>query len=51
MEMELNLILLIPDSMILGWQYFKPEEGFEYSELNLFFFFFQIQYRSKKKPH
>jgi len=47
--MELNLILLIPDSIIFGWQYFKPEEDFEYSELNLFLFFFQIQYRWTKK--
>jgi len=49
--MELNLILLIPDATILGWQYFKPEEDFEYSELNLFLFFFQVQYRWTKKPH
>ena len=43
--MEINLILLVPDSMILGWQYFKPEKGFEYSEINIFLFFFQVQYR------
>ena len=43
--MEINLILLVPDSMILGWQYHEPEDGFEYSELNLFLFFFQVQYR------
>ena len=49
--MELNLILLVPDSMILGWQYFKPEKGFEYSEINIFLFFGQIQVRWEKKPH
>lgn len=49
--MELNLILLTPDATILGWQYFKPEEDFEYSEFNLFLFFFQVQYRWTKKPH
>ena len=43
--MEINLILLVPDSMILGWQYFKPEKGFEYSEINIFLFFGQIQVR------
>ena len=49
--MEINLILLVPDSMILGWQYFKPEKGFEYSEINIFLFFGQIQVRWEKKPH
>jgi len=49
--MEINLILLVPDSMILGWQYFKPEDGFEYSEINIFLFFGQIQVRWEKKPH
>ena len=37
--MEINLILLMPDAMILGWQYHKPEKGFEFSEVNLFLFF------------
>ena len=31
--------------MILGWQYHKPEKGFEFSEVNLFLFFGQIQIR------
>ena len=40
--MEINLILLVPNAMMLGWQYHEPEKGFEYSELNLFLFFGQI---------
>ncbi len=43
--MELNLILLVPDAMMIGWQYYKPDETFKYSEVNIFLFFIQIQYR------
>ena len=43
--MEINLILLVPTAMMLGWQYHEPEKGFEYSELNLFLFFGQLQIR------
>jgi len=43
--MEVNLILLMPDAMIVGWQYFRPEKSFNFSELNLYFLFFQFQYR------
>ena len=43
--MDINLILLIPNAMILGYQYFEEEEKFQYSELNIFLFFVQIQLR------
>jgi len=43
--MELNLVFLVPNAMMLGWQYFKPEENFDFSEVNVFLFFVQIQYR------
>jgi hypothetical protein len=43
--MEINLILLVPDAMIIGWQYYKRDEQFQYSEVNLFLFFGQIQIR------
>ena len=41
--MEINLILLVPDAMKVGWQYFKPDDNFKYSEVNLYLFFGQIQ--------
>ena len=43
--MEINLILLMPDAMIVGWQYFRPEKSFNFSELNLYLFFVQLQIR------
>ena len=43
--MEINLILLVPDAMIIGWKYYKPDEQFQYSEVNLFLFFGQLQIR------
>lgn len=43
--MEINLILLVPDAMIVGWQYYTPEKSFNFSELNLYLFFVQFQYR------
>jgi len=46
--MELNLIFLVPNAMMLGWQYFKPEEKFDFSEVNIYLFFVQIQYRWAK---
>jgi len=43
--MEINLILLMPDAMMLGFQYHEPEKGFNFSEVNLYLTFFQIQFR------
>ena len=43
--MEINLIFLVPDAMIIGWQYYRPDENFDYSEINLFLFFIQLQFR------
>tara|TARA_R110002167_G_scaffold119857_6_gene297432 strand:+ start:176 stop:322 length:147 start_codon:yes stop_codon:yes gene_type:complete len=43
--MDINLILLIPNAMVLGYQYFEEDEQFKYSELNVFLFFVQIQFR------
>ena len=41
--MEINLILLVPDAMMIGWQYYRPDDNFNYSEVNLYLFFGQIQ--------
>lgn len=43
--MELNLILLAPNAMIVGWQYYKPEKNFEFYEINIYLLFFQLQLR------
>jgi len=43
--MEINLILLVPESMMIGWQYYKPEVNFDFFEANVFLFFFQLQIR------
>jgi hypothetical protein len=43
--MEINLILLAPNGMLVGWQYFKEEKNFDFKELNLYFLFFQMQFR------
>ena len=50
-NMEINLILLVPDAMIIGWQYHKPEKGFDFSELNLYLFFGQLQIRWAKDEY
>ena len=47
-NMDINLILLAPEAMIVGWQYYKPEEDFNFTEVNLFLFFFQVQLRYGK---
>ena len=47
-NMDINLILLAPEAMIVGWQYYKPEEEFNFTEVNLFLFFFQVQLRYGK---
>ena len=46
--MEINLILLVPQSMMLGWQYYEPEDGFDFSEVNIFLFFGRLQIRWSK---
>lgn len=43
--MEVNLILLTPDALMLGFQYHRPEKNFNFDELNLYLLFFQIQLR------
>ena len=43
--MDINLVLLMPNAMIIGWQYYKPEEEFDFTEVNLFLFFVQVQLR------
>mgnify|MGYP001193323930 CR=1 FL=1 len=45
--MEIHLMLLVPNAMMLGWQYHEPDKEFEYSEANIFLFFGQIQVRWK----
>jgi len=47
-NMDIKLILLAPEAMIVGWQYYKPDEDFDFTEVNLFLFFFQIQFRYGK---
>ena len=46
--MEINLILLVRNAMMLGWLYLEPEKGFDFSELNLYLFFGQLQIRWAK---
>ena len=43
--MDINIILLAPEAMILGWQYHEPEENFDFTEVNIFLFFVQLQLR------
>ena len=43
--MEINLILLVPEAMLIGWQHYRPDESFDYSELNIYLFFIQLQFR------
>ena len=31
--MEINLILIAPNAMLLGWQYYNHEPGFEFNEI------------------
>ena len=44
-NMDINLILLTPNSMMLGFQYYDEEEEFNFFELNIFLLFFQVQFR------
>ena len=46
--MDINLILLMPEAMVVGWQYYKPEGKFDFFEVNIFLFFFQFQIRWDK---
>ena len=43
--MDINLILLMPNSMMLRWQYYEPEEGFDFHEVNLCLFVVKLQIR------
>jgi hypothetical protein len=43
--MDINLILIMPNSMMIGWQYYEPEEDFDFTEVNLFLLFMQLQLR------
>ena len=42
--MDINLILLMPNAIMLGYQHYEEDKQFEYSELNIFLFFVQIQF-------
>ena len=44
-NMDINLILLTPNSMMLGFQYYEEDEEFNFFELNIFLLFFQVQFR------
>ena len=44
-NMDINLILLMPNSTMLGFQYYDEEEEFNFFELNIFLLFFQVQFR------
>ena len=46
--MDINLILLAPEAMIVGWQYYRPDDKFNFSEVNIFLLFIQIQIRWEK---
>lgn len=43
--MEINLILIAPDAMMLGWQYYDQEPNFEFKEINIYLIFMQFQFR------
>ena len=35
----------MPNAIMLGYQHYEEDKQFEYSELNIFLFFVQIQFR------
>lgn len=43
--MEINLILIAPNAMLLGWQYYNEEPGFEFREINIYLIFMHLQFR------
>ena len=43
--MDINLILLMPNSMMIGWQYYEPEGDFDFYEINICLIFVQLQFR------
>jgi hypothetical protein len=43
--MDINLILLAPHSILIGAQYYKPEENFNFKEFNVFLVFLQVQFK------
>lgn len=46
--MDINLILLMPNSMMIGWQYYEPDEVFDFYEINICLVFVQLQFRYGK---
>ena len=44
-NMDINLILLTPNSTMVGFQYYEEDEEFNFFELNIFLLFFQVQFR------
>lgn len=43
--MEINLIIIAPNSMLFGWQYYNEEPGFDFSEINIYLIFMHLQFR------
>lgn len=43
--MEINAIILAPDALLVGTQYFREEKGFDFKELNIYLLFIQFQFR------
>jgi hypothetical protein len=43
--MDINLILLMPNSMMIGWQYYEPEEAFDFYEFNLSLVFVKLNFK------
>ena len=45
MNFELNIVILFPQSFIIGFDYLESEENFEYQEVNIYLGLIQLQYR------
>ena len=42
--MEINLILLVPNAMMLGWQYYEPDETLNIQKLICFYSLVRYKY-------
>jgi hypothetical protein len=42
--MDINLILIMPNSMMVGWQYYEPDEAFNFHEVNISLVFVRLQF-------
>lgn len=42
---EISIINRLPNGLVLGWNYYTPEEGYEFYEFDLYLLFVQFQIR------